>query len=80
MKKNNQEVVDLVVDSLLNKVNSRSAEILKARFGLEKEEKKSLSMIGKKLGITRERVRQLESNALKKIKKSKKNQEFGLIM
>jgi hypothetical protein len=80
MKKINQEVVDLVVDNLLNKVNSRSAEILKARFGLKKEEKKSLSMIGKKMGITRERVRQLESNALKKIKKSKKNEEFDFVM
>lgn len=80
MKKINQTIVDQAVGELLEKVNKRSAKILKARFGLEKDSKKSLSKVGKELGVTRERIRQLEANALKKIRDSKKSQDFKLIL
>ena len=49
---------------LLNQMDSREAEILKLRFGIDGRETLTLKQIGKKLGLTRERVRQLQRNAL----------------
>jgi hypothetical protein len=79
MKKINESVIHRSIHFLFKKINKRSAQILTARFGLEGE-KKSLSKIGEELGITRERVRQIESNALKQLKKIKKNEDFNLII
>jgi DNA-directed RNA polymerase delta subunit len=56
---------------LLNPLNARAKEVIVGRFGLgESGERKTLESIGKKYGITRERVRQIENFALKVIKKS----------
>jgi RNA polymerase primary sigma factor len=52
---------------LLNKIDQREAEILKLRFGLEDGQPLTLKEIGEKVGLTRERVRQIENEALKKL-------------
>lgn len=54
---------------LLNEIPDREANILRMRFGLDGEEPKTLKEIGQALGLTRERVRQIESEALKKLAK-----------
>jgi RNA polymerase primary sigma factor len=59
---------DLVqVLHLLDKMDKREATILRMRFGLDAEEPKTLKEIGEALGLTRERVRQIESEALAKL-------------
>ncbi len=52
---------------LLDKMDQREATVLRMRFGLNDEEPKTLKEIGECLGLTRERVRQIESEALAKL-------------
>jgi RNA polymerase primary sigma factor len=71
--------VEMLADRLrkvLEDLPDRERDILKLRYGLEGERQHTLSEIGKRLGITRERVRQLESKALSKLRKMKVAQEL----
>ena len=55
---------------LLEKMDKREAAVLRMRFGLDDEEPKTLEEIGERLGLTRERVRQIESEAPSKLSES----------
>ncbi|MFO0822754.1 MAG: RNA polymerase sigma factor RpoD/SigA [Gemmataceae bacterium] len=55
---------------LLDKMDKREATVLRMRFGLDDEEPKTLKEIGESLNLTRERVRQIESEALAKLSES----------
>lgn len=55
------------VFELLEKMDEREAKVLRMRFGLDDQEPRTLKEIGESLGLTRERVRQIESEALGKL-------------
>ncbi len=52
---------------LLDAIDERDARVLRLRFGLEGQEPLTLKEIGREIGLTRERVRQIEVEALKKL-------------
>lgn len=56
---------DQVTESMLKVLDARSKDIIVRRYGLKADKRETLEGIGKEYGITRERVRQIESNAKK---------------
>jgi len=64
---------------VINTLSTREAEVLKMRYGLIDGKCKTLEEVGQMLGVTRERVRQIEVKALRKLRhpsKSKNLREF----
>ena len=55
------------VRQALEVLPERERRVIELRFGFDGEEQRSLEAIGKELGLTRERVRQLEANAFQKL-------------
>lgn len=62
---NDQEV--LKISELLEVIDERNARILKMRFGIGQPKQMTLKEISQKIGLTRERVRQIQNEALKEL-------------
>ena len=67
------ELKDLINNSLLKVLNDREKDVIKKRFGIDEDQAFTLEEIGKEFNVTRERIRQIELKALKKLKKVKKS-------
>ena len=55
------------IREMIHDLDDRESTVLRLRFGLQDSEPHTLKEIGEKLGLTRERVRQIETEALKKL-------------
>lgn len=67
------------LESILNTLSKREREVLKLRFGLEDGRPSTLEEVGKRFGVTRERIRQIEAKALRKLRhptRSKRLKDF----
>lgn len=56
------------LEDCLSELNEKQHEVLCRRFGLEGHERQTLEEVGKAIGLTRERVRQIQMNALKALR------------
>ncbi len=65
-----------LIKQVLNKLNIREKKIIELRFGLDGEGPYTLEETGRIIGITRERVRQIQNNALKKLKNFKLSEDL----
>jgi RNA polymerase primary sigma factor len=64
-----EKTVTSMLREMVKTLDPREATILRARFGLDGGPQKTLEEVGKKFGVTRERVRQIQNIALKKLRK-----------
>jgi DNA-directed RNA polymerase delta subunit len=67
-KEFSKKISSILTKDVLKK--DRDRDVLTERYGLNGDKPKTLEAIGKKLGVTRERVRQIEKSALEKLKKA----------
>lgn len=56
-----------LIYEMLDAIDEREAQVLRLRFGLDGKEPLTLKQIGQEIGLTRERVRQIEVEALRKL-------------
>ncbi len=80
MEKITEEQLNKAVEELLNKLNERQRLVVSVRYGLDNGKSRTLEFIGNKLGVSRERIRQIEQGAIALLKKSKKSQELNKIL
>lgn len=67
------------IEEVLGALSDREAKVLRMRFGLAGNKSMTLEEVGRKFGVTRERIRQIEAKALRKLKhpsRRKKLQDF----
>lgn len=63
------KTVNSMLEEMVTKLDPREATILRFRFGLDGGNEKTLEEVGEKFGVTRERVRQIQNIALRKLRK-----------
>ena len=67
------------IEEMLDALSDREREVLRYRFGLEDGRSYTLEEVGRRFGVTRERIRQIEAKALRKLRhpsRSKKLRDF----
>lgn len=67
-----KESLNKLMNELLSNLKDREAKILKMRYGIEDEKQKTLQEISDMMGISKERVRQIEKKAMEKLRENKK--------
>ena len=67
-------------DEALHYLSPREETIIRMRYGLGVDNEHTLAEIGEKLGVSRERIRQIEVSALRKLRRSEKLRELKLFL
>ena len=63
--------------SVMSDLTDREERVLRLRFGLDDGHPRTLEEVGKEFGVTRERIRQIESKALRKLRHPARAKRFG---
>ena len=69
-----------LIYEVLDTLNERESEVLRLHFGLEDEQPRTLAKIGKRLGLTKERVRQIKEKALSKLRHPRRRASLAPLM
>ena len=65
-----------MTEQVLNTLTPRKERIIKMRFGLEDGTEYTLEEVGQNFGVTRERIRQIEAKALRKLRHPSRNRRL----
>ena len=63
-----RELLKAQLNAVLNELSDRERRVLLLRFGLEDGRARTLEEVGKEFNVTRERIRQIEAKALRKLR------------
>ncbi len=73
----NDDAVHDSVESWLHQLDPKQQEVIVRRFGLHGHDNSTLAQVGEELGLTRERVRQIQMEALRRLRRILENQGFS---
>lgn len=62
---------------VLSILTERESKVLRLRFGLDDGKQRTLEEVGRSLGVTRERIRQIEAKAIRKLGRSSIAKRLG---
>jgi len=68
VEETNRELLREQMHEILSQLSDREREVLSLRFGLADGESRTLEEVGQRFGVTRERIRQIEAKALRKLR------------
>jgi RNA polymerase primary sigma factor len=71
-----RQMLQEAVKEVLDELNEREKEVVIMRFGLDDEQARTLEEVGKQFGVTRERIRQIESKTLAKLRHPHRSQKL----
>ncbi|KAA9301717.1 RNA polymerase sigma factor RpoD [Aerococcus sanguinicola] len=71
-----QEMLKEQLNEVLDTLTDREENVLRLRFGLEDGQSKTLEQVGKQFGVTRERIRQIEAKALRKLRHPSRSKQL----
>ncbi len=75
-----QHELAAALESLIDTLTPREKRIIERRFGLDGEEPCTLEVLGKEFGVTRDRIRQIEQRALRRLKHPRRNFRVRALM
>jgi RNA polymerase nonessential primary-like sigma factor len=65
------------LEAWLNRLNAKQREVVERRFGLHGYERSTLEQVGQEIGVTRERVRQIQMDALRRLREILESEGFS---
>ena len=71
-----QHLLKESIKRVFHTLRAREARVLSLRFGLEDGRQRTLEEIGHEFGVTRERIRQIEAKALRKLRHPNRSKEW----
>lgn len=65
-----------IIEDMMGDLNSREQKVLRMRFGVDTDADRTLEEVGRQFNVTRERIRQIESKALRKFQQTTKKKKL----